>query len=262
MAIAGIASNLGFIAVKIIPFQKFIVIKRSESIITVTLGIVFFGEAANKVKLTAAALSFIGIVLVADPAIFGFEVQAPISSAEVMTTGGFLVALACACISSGNRIFIGENARKFEIMQNIMWSGFSGLVSGTMLNLFFGTSFMWPNPEHIPWILAGSLASACTGTLSLVALRYEKPSYIAVIANLRVVWVFAISILVEGELFNLENALGGCCVVLGTVMIVLKKPTRDQEGGLPVEEPTPFRGKLKPRSGRWPRRYSNRASPP
>jgi drug/metabolite transporter (DMT)-like permease len=221
------------------------VIKRSESIITVTLGIVFFGEAANKVKLTAAALSFIGIVLVADPAIFGFEVQAPISSAEVMTTGGFLVALACACISSGNRIFIGENARKFEIMQNIMWSGFSGLVSGTMLNLLSGTSFMWPNPEHIPWILAGSLASAYTGTLSLVALRYEKPSYIAVIANLRVVWVFAISILVEGELFNLENALGGCCVVLGTVMIVLKKPTRDQEGGLPVEEPIPFRGKLK-----------------
>jgi drug/metabolite transporter (DMT)-like permease len=245
MAMAGIASNLGFIAVKIIPFQKFIVIKRSESIITVTLGIVLFGEAANKVKLTAVVLSFIGIILVADPAFFGFEVQAPISSAEVMTTGGFLVALACSCISSGNRIFIGENARKFDIMQNIMWSGFSGLVSGTMLNLLFGTSFMWPNPEHIPWILAGSIAAACTATLSLVALRYEKPSHVAIIANLRVVWVFAISILVDGELLNLENALGGCCVVLGTVMIVLKKPTRDQEGGLPVDEPTPFRGKQK-----------------
>lgn len=119
----------------------------------------------------------------ADPAIFCFEVQAPISSAEVMTTGRILVALACACISSGNRIFIGEIARKIEIMQNNIWTGFCQLVSGTMLNLLFGKSFMWPNPEHIPWILSGSVASACTGTLSLVSLRYEKPSYIAIIAN-------------------------------------------------------------------------------
>jgi drug/metabolite transporter (DMT)-like permease len=119
------------------------------------------------------------------------------------------VVLAWACISFGNRIFIGENARKFEIMQKIMWTGFSPLVSGTKLNSLFGTSFIWPNPEHIAWILAGSFASACTETLSLVTMRYEKPSYIAIIANLRVVWAFAMSILVEGEPFHLENALGG-----------------------------------------------------
>lgn len=244
MAIAGIAVNVKFTAVKINPLQKFIVIMRSESIQTVMWGIILFGEGASKTKLTAAALSFIGIILVVDPTIFGFGAQTPSSSAGVMTTSGFLIALAGASIGSGNRIFMGKNARKFDTTQNIMWSGFSVLISGTLLNLLFGTGFMWPAVEHIPWILAGSLASAMTQTLNLIALRYERPSFLAIIANLSVVWMFAVSMLVEGEAFNLENALGGFCVVFSTVLIVLKKPTPYQGGGAPAGELPPSTGQL------------------
>jgi drug/metabolite transporter (DMT)-like permease len=244
MAIAGIAVNVKFTAVKINPLQKFIVIMRSESILTVMLGVILFGEAMGKVKLTAAALSFIGIILVVDPTIFGFEAQTLDSPAEVMTTSGFLIALAGATIGSGNKIFVGKNARKFDSMQNLMWSGCAVLISGALLNLLFGTGFMWPAVEHIPWILAGSLASAFVQTLNLISLRYERPSFLAIIANLSVVWIFAVSMLVEGESFNEENALGGFCVVFGTVMIVLKKPVPYQGGGAPAGELPTDTGKL------------------
>ena len=95
---------------------------------------------------------------------------------------------------------------------------------------------MRPAVEQIPCNLAGSFGAACQQRLSLVALRYERPSYIAIIANLSVVWAFAMSMLVEGEPFNLENSLGGCCVVFGNVMIVLKKPKPYQGGGAPTAE--------------------------
>jgi drug/metabolite transporter (DMT)-like permease len=74
MFICSFTINLRTLGVKIAPLQQYAVITKTDSLMTPLVLILFYGEKLNKWIGIAAVLSFTGILLVINPAIFGLGI--------------------------------------------------------------------------------------------------------------------------------------------------------------------------------------------
>lgn len=217
MFFAGISTNLKFTGAKINSLQKFIVIIRSESILTLVFSIQFLGEAFSATKAFSCLLCFFGIVLIVDPSILyqGYMTN------EEMTLIGFMFAFFGAFFTSCTRLFIGTNVKDFDSDQNILWSGFSIAIAGALINMSYG-EFKYPILSEVPWVIICALMGMQNQVFLLLALRQEKASVVSIIGNLSVVNIFLLDVFVEGNKCYLINLLGACCVICGSVQVAFK----------------------------------------
>lgn len=71
-----------------------------------------------------------------------------------------VVCVVSAVSDVGNKIFIGKNSKLMTEIHNLLWSGFSITVSGSLLNLMFGEGFKYPEIGEIGWVFSMGIFSA------------------------------------------------------------------------------------------------------
>ena len=161
MCVCSCTINLRTLGVKIAPLQQYAVITRTDSLMTLLVSTLFFGEVFNKWIGIAAILSFTGLLLVINPAIFGLGIPIEDSNPDQQLSLIAGVVLVVSAIGDvGNKIFIGKNVKLITETHNLLWSGFSITLSGSVLNMVFGEGFKYPEIGEIGWVLSMGIFSA------------------------------------------------------------------------------------------------------
>ena len=158
--------NLWFAGLSMIPLAQLFALEFTSPIWTMVLAALFLGEAFTRARLTALALGFVGILIVARPG------SAPLEQ-------GVIVALAAAFGFASTFVVTKLLTRTETITCILVWLTVMQAVFGVVMAGFDG-DIAWPSAAAWPWVVtigcAGLFAHYCvTSALALAPATVVVP---------------------------------------------------------------------------------------
>ena len=196
--------NLWFFALAAIPLAQVFALEFTTPIWVILLSFVFLGERLTGSKMLAAALGFLGILVVARP---DFGTLEP----------GLITAALCAIFFAATIIMTKALTRHESIVSILFWlTGFQ-LCFG-IASLFVQGTVAWPTAVTLPWLAligaAGLMAHYClTNALSLAPASFVMPIDFA-----RLPLIAIIGAILFGENIDAFILLGGGLIIIGNLI--------------------------------------------
>lgn len=192
--------NLWFFALASIPLAQVFALEFTTPVWVILLSFVFLGERLTGSKITAAALGFLGILVVARPDFGSLE-------------PGLITAAMSAIFFAATIIMTKALTRHESIVSILFWLTLFQLGFG-FVALVLQPSVTWPTLATLPWLLvigaAGLLAHYCLTT----ALSLAPASFVMPIDFARLPLIVIIGAILFGEKADVFILLGGGIIIL------------------------------------------------
>lgn len=192
--------NLWFFALASIPLAQVFALEFTTPIWVILLGLLFLGERLTGYRMLAAALGFVGVLVVARPDFGALE-------------PGLMTAAASAIFFAATIIMTKALTRHESIVSILFW--LTGLQSCFgLISLVAQGSVTWPTLATFPWLLviggAGLMAHYCLTT----ALSLAPASFVMPIDFTRLPLIAIVGMVLFGEKADLLILIGGGIIIL------------------------------------------------
>ena len=209
--------NLWFYAITIIPLAQVFALEFTSPLWVLMLSPLVLGERMTRVRVLAASLGFIGILIVARP------------SPETVNIG--TLAAACAAIGFAGSIMFTKRLTRTETLTCILfWMTLSQSLFGLICAGFDGDIAL-PSLSSLPWLVViacgGLMAHFCLTT----ALSMAPATLVSPVDFIRLPLIAIIGLLVYDEPVDIFVILGAV-VIFGANYLNMWSETR--RGGDPV----------------------------
>ena len=193
--------NLWFLALGMIQLAQVFALEFTAPIWVILLSPLVLNEALTRPRLTAAALGFIGIMIVARP---DFAALNP----------GVLAAAGAAVCFAAVQILTKRLTRGESVIGILFWLTLMQFCFGIVCILVSG-HITWPTHATLPWLgligLAGVLAHLCLTT----ALALAPASFVVPIDFIRLPLIAVVAAVAFGEPIDPMVLLGGAVIFTG-----------------------------------------------
>lgn len=209
------AQNLWFWALTLIPLAQVFALEFTAPIWVILLSPLVLGETLTRAKLIAAALGFVGILIVARPDLSNLN-------------PGVLAAAGAALGFAATSILTKRLTRGEAIIGILFWlTVFQGIFGLVMAG--YDGQVTWPTAQTLPWLaLIG-----CCGVLAhfslTSALSLAPASFVMPIDFLRLPLIAVIAALAYGEALD-PYVLGGGAVIFAGIWVSVRAELRARTG--------------------------------
>ncbi|MBF9033385.1 EamA family transporter [Rhodobacterales bacterium HKCCE2091] len=132
--------NLWFYALSAIPLAQVFALEFTSPLLVLLLAALFLGERMTPVKVVAAAIGFLGVLLVLRPD------RTPVSP-------GHLAAFAAALGFAVTAILTKRLTRTESVLTIMFWLTATQLVFGIVAGLVYDGRLAWPGAADWPWLV-------------------------------------------------------------------------------------------------------------
>jgi drug/metabolite transporter (DMT)-like permease len=191
-------------------------LNRTETLVTILLGLVILGERFSRGEALGAILVLGGIVLMK----FTLRVE--------YSTGFWVVLFSAVCF--GTAEFIAKIAVRY--VDPLTLSFVRNLVSALMFWIavvFVGTSFAGTGSVFWGVIIIAIMGPILTRPIYLVALKYIEVSKVALINQSQPVFVAIMALLALKQTPALREIMGGVFVIGGCLLIIMSRKKRPRQ---------------------------------
>ena len=212
--------NLWFAALSLIPLAQVFALEFSAPIWVLVLSPLLLGEAITRARALAAALGFIGILIVTRP--FG----APLSP-------GILFAGLAAVGFAGSAIFTRKLTRTESVVSVLFWLTAMQALFG-LVGAGWDGDIALPTARSAPWLVLIAVAGL-GGHLSLTsALRLAPASVVMPIDFARLPLIALVGWLVYGEQLEGAVLLGAALIIGGNLLNLRAEGRRGRRATTPT----------------------------
>ena len=193
--------NLWFLAITLIPLAQVFALEFTSPIWVILLSPLFLGERLTRLRLIAAALGFIGILIVARP------------DMTALSPGVLAAAGAAVCFAAVT-ILTKRLTRGVSVIGILFWLTLMQFCFGLICAGYDG-HITWPTAQTLPWL---GLIGVCgvVAHLSLTtALSLAPASYVVPIDFLRLPLIAGVAALIYDEPLDPWVLLGGAVIFAG-----------------------------------------------
>lgn len=207
--------NLWFLALGLLPLAQVIALEFTSPLWVVLLAPLILKERLTPMRLFAAGLGFVGILVVARP--------------DMGHIGVGVLAAAGAALFFAMSVMLTKLLTKGEAMITIMfWMTLIQLVLGTIGASYDG-AVRWPDAQSLPWLalvgVTGVVAHLCLTT----ALSLAPASFVIPVDFVRLPLIAIVGALFYAEPLSLPVFLGGG-IILAAIWLNLRSSTKPQIG--------------------------------
>jgi drug/metabolite transporter (DMT)-like permease len=202
--------NLWFFAVAHIPLSQLVALEFTNPIWVALLAPFLLGETLTRSRVIAAALGFLGVLIVAQPG------AAPLEP-------GHAAALAAAVGFALNTIFTRQIMRFDSVLCVLFWMTLSQGLMSLLLSLPGGIPA--PSAVTAPWLLVIGVTGLTAHYSLTSALGYAPASVVAPMEFIRLPLIAVVGMWVYGEPLRLAVFLGATLIIAGN-LINLRAETR------------------------------------
>lgn len=192
--------NLWFFALATIPLAQVFALEFTSPIWVILLSLVFLGERLTRARMTAAALGFVGILVVARP---DFSALDP----------GLLTAALSAVFFAATIIMTKALTRHESIVSILFWLTGIQLCFGAIA-LALQSSISWPTNETLPWLVVIALAGLVAHYCLTTALSLAPASFVMPIDFTRLPLIAIVGMVLFSERLDLMVLIGGGIIML------------------------------------------------
>jgi drug/metabolite transporter (DMT)-like permease len=193
--------NLWFHALTLIPLAQVFALEFTSPIWVILLSPLFLGERLTPPRLIAAAMGFLGILIVARPDF-------------VQLNAGVLAAAASAVCFAATILMTKALTRGESIVSILFWLTLMQLALGVVCMAWDGT-FTWPDSGTLPWLVligvCGVMAHLCLTT----ALSLAPAGFVVPVDFIRLPLIAVIGALAYDEGIDPWVIAGGALILAG-----------------------------------------------
>lgn len=206
--------NLWFYAVTVIPLAQVFALEFTSPLWVIVLSPLVLGERLTAMRALAAILGFIGILIVARPAVAGIN-------------AGVLAAASCAIFFALSIIFTKRLTRSQSITCILFYLTTMQLVFGLIAAGFDGDIAL-PNAQTLPFVIligaAGLLAHFCLTN----ALAIAPATVVVPIDFIRLPAIAVVGMLLYNEALDIWVFVGALIIFAGNYMNIWSETRRAQ----------------------------------
>jgi drug/metabolite transporter (DMT)-like permease len=196
--------NLWFYAITVIPLAQVFALEFTSPLWVLMLSPLILGERLTTIRVSAALLGFIGILIVARP------------SPETINTGVIFAALAAICFAL-TILFTKRLTRTVSITSILFYLTLMQAVFGLIAAGYDGDMTL-PTAQTLPWLIliggAGLLAHFCMTN----ALAIAPATVVVPLDFIRLPLIAIIGLLVYGEALDIWVLLGAVIIFGGNYL--------------------------------------------
>ncbi len=205
--------NLWFYGVAVIPFSQLVALEFTNPIWVAVLAPFFLGERMTAVRVLAAVMGFIGVLIVARPGVAPFELG---------HAAGLLAALGFAI----NTLYTKTISRTDTVLCVLFWMTLLQSLFGLVLSLPGGIP--WPSPAMWIWVCTVGVCGL-TAHLSLTsALSLAPATIVAPMEFARLPVVTGLGMWLYAEGFEWQVLLGAVVIILGNLVNITFEQRRQK----------------------------------
>ncbi|MBT5002554.1 MAG: DMT family transporter [Tateyamaria sp.] len=193
--------NLWFYAVTVIPLAQVFALEFTSPIWVIVLSPLLLGERITHARVIAAALGFIGILIIARPNMTGMS-------------PGVMTAAASAIFFALTNILTKRLTRYEDVISILFWLTTMQLVMGTMMAGYDGEIAL-PTATTLPWVILIGVAGVIAHYSLTSALAIAPATVVVPIDFIRLPTIAVIAMLVYGELIDVWVFIGAVLIFAG-----------------------------------------------
>lgn len=204
--------NLWFFAVTLIPLAQLFALEFTSPIWVILLAPLFLGERLTRMRLLAAALGFVGVLLVARPGVAEVNVG-------VLAAAGSAIGFACT------HIFTKMLTRTATVTCILFWLTVIQLGLGILAAGYDG-DIAWPSARAWPWVIligcAGLIAHLCVTN----ALRVAPATVVVPMDFLRLPLIAVVGAMFYAEPVDAFVLVGAAVIFTGNYLNIWTETRR------------------------------------
>lgn len=202
--------NLWFFGVMLIPLSQLVAIEFTNPIWVALLAPLMLGEALTRPRILAAALGFVGVVIVAQPGAAPLQI-------------GHAAALGAAICFAMNTIFTKRIMRSDPVLCVLFWMTLSQSAMSLLLALPGGIPL--PSATVMPWIVVVGLTGLSAHYSLTSALQHAPATIVAPMEFIRLPVIALIGMWLYAEPLRPAIFAGAALIVAGN-LVNLRAATR------------------------------------
>jgi drug/metabolite transporter (DMT)-like permease len=204
--------NLWILAVTLIPLAQVFALEFTTPIWVLLLSPFFLGERITALRLLAAVLGFVGILVVARPDVGGVNL-------------GMAAAAASAVCFALTGITTKVLTRRESIVSIMFWLTLLQLVFGLAMALWDGV-VRWPTAASWPWLVLIGITGVVAHFCLTSALRLAPASFVMPIDFARLPLIAVAGAVLYGEAIDAAVLLGAAIIFAGNYINVWAETRR------------------------------------
>lgn len=213
--------NLWILAVTLIPLAQVFALEFTTPIWVLLLSPFFLGEHITRLRVLAAVLGFVGILVVARPGMAGAN------------SGGANLGMAAAAASAVCFALTGITTkvltRRESIVSIMFWLTLLQLVFGTAIALWDGVVH-WPTAATLPWLVLIGITGVVAHFCLTSALRLAPASFVMPIDFARLPLIAVAAAVLYGEAIDAAVLVGAAIIFAGNYINVWSETRRLRDG--------------------------------
>jgi drug/metabolite transporter (DMT)-like permease len=193
--------NLWLLAVTLIPLAQVFAIEFTSPIWVIVLSPLLLGEKLTQLRVLAAALGFIGVLIVAHPDFGNVNL-------------GVLAAAGAALCFALTGIMTKSLTRDQPLLSILFWLTLMQFVFG-LITVFWDGAVRWPTATTLPWLVVIGLTGLFAHLCLTSALRLAPASFVMPIDFVRLPLIAVVGALLYAEPLEFLTFFGAAFILLG-----------------------------------------------
>ncbi len=202
--------NLWFYAVAAIPLSQLVALEFTNPLWVALLAPLMLGERLTRIRILAALLGFVGVVIVAEPGVSPLEL-------------GHAAALLSAIGFAMNTVYTKRLMRFDSVLCVLFWMTLSQSVVSLLLSLPGGIPV--PSPGVLPWIVVVGLTGLSAHYCLTSALSHAPATIVAPMEFLRLPMISLVGMWLYAEPLR-PAVLVGALVIIAANLVNLRAERR------------------------------------
>lgn len=195
--------NLWFYGIAVLPFSQLVSLEFTNPIWVAILAPFFLGEVMTKIKIFAAIIGFLGVLIVAQPGVQPFEL-------------GHAAGLGAALFFALNVIFTKQISRLETVLCVIFWM--------TLIQFGFALILSLPNGIPVPsgtgaiWVVVVAICGLTAHFCLTTALSLAPATIVAPMDFVRLPVVTILGMVLYGEELTRAVMIGASVIIIGNLI--------------------------------------------
>lgn len=205
--------NLWFYGIAVLPFSQLVSLEFTNPIWVAILAPFFLNEAMTKIKIFAAIIGFIGVLIVAQPGVEPFNL-------------GHAAGLGAALFFALNVIYTKQISHLETVFSVIFWM--------TLIQFAFALVLSLPNGIPVPsgigviWIIVVAICGLTAHLCLTTALSLAPATIVAPMDFIRLPVVTILGLILYGEELKQAVIIGAAIIIIGNLINIRAEQIRQK----------------------------------
>lgn len=205
--------NLWFYGIAVLPFSQLVSLEFTNPIWVALLAPFFLGEVMTKIKVFAAVIGFIGVLIVAQPGVQPFEL-------------GHAAGLGAALFFALNVIYTKQIARIESVLSVIFWMTLIQFVFALILSIPGGIPI--PTNTGMIWVVVVSICGLTAHYCLTTALSLAPATIVAPMDFVRLPVVTILGMILYNEELSRAVIIGASIIIVGNLINIRAEQLRQK----------------------------------